>query len=117
MRADVEALAGRLLAAATGVRCVLEVPPDRPEEFISVELTGASADALGVRAEAQLAVQSWAATRRRAREIASAVEAAAPSLADDPRVFAARAASTYRFPDPASRSARYQTTVELVICE
>lgn len=117
MRADVEAVAARLLAAATGVRCVLEVPPERPSELISVELTGASSDALGVRTEALLAVQSWAPTRRRAREIASAVEAAVPGLAGAPEVFAARAAGTYRFPDPASRSPRYQTTVELVICE
>lgn len=117
MRADVEAAAGRLLAAAAGVRCFLEVPPDRPAEFISVELTGSSADGLGVRTEAQLAVQSWAPTRRRAREIASAVEAAVPSISGEPWAFSARASSTYRFPDPASRTPRYQTTVELVICE
>ena len=67
--------------------------------------------------EAVLAVQSWAATRRRAAEIASLVESAVYNLVDEPEIVDAVPASTYRWPDEESRRERYQTTVELTICE
>ena len=112
---DVERVAARRLMDATGIKAVLEVPDPRPAEFISVEMTGGSGDRFT--RHASLAVQSWAKTRARAAEIALAVEAAAPEIEREPNVFRAVANGSYRFPDPDSGRARYQTNVEIDICE
>lgn len=112
---DVERIAAQRLMEATGVNAVLEVQKSRPAEFISVEMTGGSGDRF-IRT-ASLAVQSWAKTRERAAEIASLVEAAVQDIEDEPNVFRAVASGTYRWPDPDSGHERYQTNVELTICE
>lgn len=112
---DVERVAAARLMAATGIKTVLEVPDPRPDEFVSVERTGGTGDRF-VKG-ATLAVQSWAATRRRAAEIAALVEVAVPSIAEEPNVFSAVAQGSYRWPDTDSGQARYQTVVELTICE
>lgn len=112
---DIERVAAQRLMEATGVKAVLEVQKHRPAEFISVEMTGGSGDRF-IRT-ASLAVQSWARTRKRAAEIASLVEAAVQDIADEPNVFRAVASGTYRWPDPDSGHERYQTNVELTICE
>lgn len=112
---DIERIAAECLMARTGIACVLEVPPTRPEEFVSVELSGGTSARFVKRRT--LIVQSWAKTRRRAAEIAGLVEEAVPELADVDNVFAAAAAGTYRWPDPDSGMERYQTTVELTTCE
>lgn len=113
---DVERVVARRLMGATGIKAVLEVPEDRPAEFISVEMTGGTREKLCIQ-HASLAVQSWAQTRQRAAEIARLVEQAAPGLTEEPNVFRAVANGTYRWPDPDSGQARYQTNVELTICE
>lgn len=112
---DVERVVAQRLMEATGVNAVLEVQKHRPDEFISVEMTGGSGD-LFMRT-ASLAVQSWAKTRSRAAEIASLVEASIQHIADEPNIFRAVANGTYRWPDPDSGHERYQTNVELTICE
>lgn len=112
---DVERVVAKRLMDATGIKAVLEVPGERPDEFISVEMTGGGGDRF-VRT-ASLAVQSWARTRRRAAEISRLVEEATPGLTEEPNVFRAVANGSYRFPDPDSGQARYQTNVELTICE
>lgn len=113
---DVERVVAQRLMGATGIKAVLEVPEDRPTEFISVEMTGGTRERLCIQ-HASLAVQSWAQTRQRAAEIARLVEHAAPGLTEEPNIFRAVANGTYRWPDPDSRQARYQTNVELTICE
>lgn len=112
---DVERVVTQRLMGATGIKAVLEVPEERPDEFISVEMTGGTGDRF-IR-QASLAVQSWAQTRQRAAEIARLVEQATPCLTEEPNIFRAVANGTYRWPDPDSRQARYQTNVELTICE
>lgn len=115
MRADAERLVAAHLAGALGVTCVLEVPPKRPEEFVTVELTGGS----GSRhtRDVTLAVQSWAQTRKQAAGLAMSVEEACLTLTDEPQVFSAVPTQTYRFPDPDSKQERYQTTLEMTICD
>ena len=113
---DVERVVAQRLMGATGIKAVLEVPEDRPSEFISVEMTGGTRERLCIQ-HASLAVQSWAQTRQRAAEIARLVERATPALTEEPNIFRAVANGTYRWPDPDSRQARYQTNVELTICE
>lgn len=113
---DVERTVAKRLADATGLRFYLDVPAERPEEFATVELTGGTGDRFT--RSAVLAVQSWAATRWRAAEMARAIAEAVPSLADDEQnIFRAVANGSYRWPDPESGHPRYQTTVELTICE
>ena len=111
---DTEAVVARRLAKSTGLTARLEVPSDNSGEFITVELTG---EGSGFVAPATLAVQTWADTRKRAREMMQAVVAAVPDLEDEDNIFHPVAESTYRFPDPDTRRARYQTTVSLNICE
>lgn len=112
---DIERVAAKRLMDSTGIKAVLEVPDPRPEEFISIEMTGGSGDMF--MRTASLAVQSWANTRRRAYEIARLVEQATPDIADEPNVFRAVANGSYRWPDPDSGHERYQTNVELTVCE
>lgn len=116
IRVDIERAVAKHLLDATGIKTVLEVPKTRPDEFISVEMTGGSGDRFIRRAV--VAVQSWAKARQRASEIARIVESKIPDLADDEEnVFSAVATGSYRWPDPDSRQERYQTTVEITICE
>ena len=79
---DVERTVASRISASIGVDAYLEVPRERPDEFVTVELSSTSGGRF-VR-EAVLAVQSWAATRRRAAEIASLVESAVYNLVDEP---------------------------------
>ena len=112
---DVERAVAKRLMDSIGIKAVLEVPDERPDELISVELTGGNAGRFIKRLT--LAVQSWAQSRRRAAEIAALVEQAVYDLADEPNIFSATPSGTYRWPDPDSGQDRYQTTVELTICE
>ena len=112
---DVERAVAKRLMDATGIKAVLEVPGERPDEFISVEMTGGSADRF--MKTASLAVQSWAQTRMRAAEMARLVEQATFDLTDEPNIFRAVPNGSYRWPDPDSGQPRSQTNVELTICE
>ena len=96
---DIERVAAQRLMDATGIKAVLEVPKSRPSEFISVEMTGGSGDRF--MRTASLAVHSRA----------------TPDIADEPNVFRAVANGSYRWPDPDSGHERYQTNVELTVCE
>jgi hypothetical protein len=112
---DVERVVAKRLMDATGIKAVLDVPAERPAEFISVEIdNGAGGRFIK---DVSLSVQSWAKTRRRAAEMASLVEKAVPDLVDEPNIFRAVAGGSYKWPDPDSGQARYQTNVELTICE
>lgn len=112
---DVEHMVATRLMDATGIQAVIEVPDDRPKEFISVQLLGSTGDRF-IKVH-RLAVQSWAETRPRAAEIARMVELAAFDLDEEQNVFRSVANGTYRWPDPDSGQARYQTNLELTICE
>ena len=94
---DVERMVAQRLMDETGIKAVLDVPADRPSEFISVSQTGSSRS--GCINRVQLVAQSWAKTRSRAAEIA------------------ATCGDTYRWDDPDSRQRRYQTNVNVTICE
>lgn len=111
---DIEREVALMLKERVGVPVVLEVPRDRPDEFVSVELLGGGS---GMFDQARLAVQSWARTRLRARQIASEVERAAADLDEHPNLFGPSVDDTYRFPDPDSGQARYQTVVSIWVCE
>ena len=112
---DAERVAALAIQNATGVPCRLEVPAERPDELVTVTLSATSADRF--QRTARLTVQSWAKTRRRAHEIAEAVEAACMSIEDDPNVLSCLPDGTYRWDDPETGSPRYQTNINMRICE
>ena len=112
---DAESVAALAIQKATGIPCRLDVPAERPDEFVTVAVSAESADRF--KRTARLSVQSWAKTRKRAREIAGAVEAACESVSDEPNVFACVPDGTYRWDDPDTGTPRYQTNVNMYICE
>lgn len=57
---DVERMVAQRLMDETGIKAVLDVPADRPSEFISVSQTGSSRS--GCINRVQLVAQSWAKT-------------------------------------------------------
>lgn len=112
---DIERVVAERLMRATGIECVLDVPSERPAEFVQVALAATSATRF-IQSPRVLAT-SWAKTRRRAREIADAVERACSAIEDEPNVFSAVSDGTYRWDDPDTGTPRYQTNINLTICE
>ena len=98
---DIERVVADRLMHATGIKCVLDVPSERPDEFVQVTLAATGA-ARFIQSPRVLAT-SWAKTRRRAREIAEAVERACSAIEDEPNVFSAVPDGTYRWDDPDTR--------------
>lgn len=112
---DIEAETARFIARKVGVRALTEVPSQRPDEFVTVEVTGGESGRFPTRVS--LAVQAWAQTRARALEIAIECERALWDLDELENVFNPSAEYPYRFPDPDSRTPRYQLGARLYICE
>lgn len=112
---DIEAEVVRFLARKVGVKALTGVPSPRPDEFVTVELTGGGSGRFQTRAS--LAVQAWAQTRQRALEIAIECERALWDLDELDNVFNPSAEHPYRFPDPDSRTPRYQLGAAAYICE
>lgn len=110
---DIERYVANKLHEITGITAVLEVPEDRPEEFVSVELNGSPGERFIK--NASLTIQSWAKTRRRAADVAATVEKALRQLIAYDEIFGVSKINTYRWPDPESRHQRYQTTVNLTV--
>lgn len=112
---DVERVCAARAMAATGIRCVLDVPAERPDEFVQFSLAATSGDRYVQRP--RVLATSWAKTRKRAKEIAEAVERACASIEEEPNVFSAVPDGTYRWDDPDTGTPRYQTNINLIICE
>ena len=98
--------------AIEGLPAYGDVPANRPDEFITVERTGG---AKGKILDAgTYAVQVWATTRSRAASLADKTAAYLNTEAPQrPEIAAVNVASAYNFPDPDSRTPRYQLTVSL----
>lgn len=112
---DAERVAALAIQGATGIPCRLDVPAERPDEFVTVSLSATSADRFSRRV--RLTAQSWAGSRKRAHEIAEAVEAACAAVEDDPNVLSCLPDGTYRWDDPETGTPRYQTNINMSICE
>lgn len=92
----------------------IDVPETRPAEFYSLELTGTTTAHSGALATSTIAVQCWAATRRRARELFDALAAKLPSICyAGGGIGSATLEGGYRFDDLASRTPRYQALIKL----
>ena len=68
---DVERVCADRVMADIGVRCTLDVPTERPDEFVQFSLATTGGDRYVKRP--RVLATSWAKTRRRAKEIAEAV--------------------------------------------
>lgn len=114
MAFSIEAALVSWLPGVLGVPCYAEVPGERPEEFCTVERTGGSAG-IGVD-RPSVALQLWAPTKLRAQELALAArDAALYRAVEIPQVRSCSVNSgPYSFPDPDSRSPRYQLYLDLV---
>lgn len=112
---DIERVVAERLMHATGIKCVMDISRDRPEEFVQITLAATGATRF-IQSPRVLAT-SWAKTRRRAREIAEAVERACAAIEDEPNVFSAVPDGTYRWDDLDTGTPRYQTNINLTICE
>lgn len=99
-------------AGVAGVDAFMDVPETRPAKFVTVERTGGGIDTF--RDLPAVAVQVWAESRYAASELAPDVVAAVELVKLHPKVARVNISSIYNFPDPDSRQARYQFTVELV---
>lgn len=108
----VEVLAVDHLNEVGDVEAFMDVPADRPGEFITVERVGGpEGRILGA---PLLAVQVWAGARWRAAELAKTYSDIIRRMETLPWVGRVAISSVTNFPDPDSRTARYQLTVELV---
>ena len=87
------------------------VPNPRPQRFLTVERTGGAADRFIDRA--QVAVQAWATSRAEAETLAVEARLAALGLRVAPWCAGITLGGLYSFPDPESRQARYQFTLEI----
>ena len=112
---DVETeLRAALAAAGLPADVYLDVPEKRPAEFYSVELIGSSSRQSGALWTATVAVQCWAGTRKRARDLVDALCDALPRIGYETcRIGRARAANAYRFDDLESGTPRYQAVIEI----
>lgn len=110
---DTERFVASRLAETTGLKCVLEVPEIRPDEFVSVQRTGGPEERFS--SSPTFAVQAWAKTRRRAAELMRQVNNALMGLMAFDCVFGVDIEKSYRWPDPESGHERYQTVVNMTI--
>lgn len=90
-----------------------DVPENRPKRFITLERTGGSQTRF--LDYPQLAVQVWAENKLVASELAYQARQATLGLITAPWVAAVTPGGLYSFPDPESRQARHQFTLELVV--
>ena len=113
MAFDVEQALIEWLPGKVGFPCYAEPPGDRPGRFVTVERTGGETS-LGVD-RPLVAVQAWGASRADASGLAAAVrDALVLDSWEIAEVCRCRVSSSYSFPDPDSRQARYQLDVEMV---
>lgn len=92
----------------------IDVPETRPAEFYSVELTGTTAEHYGALCTSTIAVQCWAGTRKRARELLDALAAKLPLICyASGGIGSATLEGGYRFDDIESSTPRYQALIQI----
>lgn len=111
---DIEEVVGKFLLDKTGIKTYLDVPTKKPEEFLSVEQTGGGGMFLE---PAQLDIDCWAETRKRAKTISKLVQAVIIDLDDEANLFHPTVENVYRMNDPDSGKPRYVVSIQVWICE
>lgn len=110
---DVIASTCNVLSSALGVPTSSTVPAERPSQFVTVERTGGGYS-LG-KDSPNLAVQCWAETEMDAYALALMAREVLRNMRETvAEVCAVDVNSIYSFPDPDSRSYRYQLDAYLI---
>ena len=101
--------------AHTSWKCYADVPSKRPDEFVTVEVTGGTVDTRGMRESSSLAVQCWSTTTYKADQMAEKVmDALNKHLTDEHEAIAYCACGVgYSYP-PTDGVPRYQMNLEIV---
>ncbi len=95
-----------------GYLALTEIPPDRPERFISIERTGGDRSDY-VLDHPNVVIQCWAKTRAEASALAYEVDDLVEGLSEVPHIFSAKRNSLSHFPDVEGKHERYQLYIEL----
>lgn len=111
---NVEKYLSAQLAAMLDVPVSPTVPANRPARFVTVELTGGEREECGI-IRPNVAVQSWASTRKDASELADVVDKAVRSLPDVEHAKVTHVEGTipYNYPQD-EHNPRYQAYYNLV---
>ena len=104
---DIESRLVAWLNASTGIEWHGDVPERRPDEFGTLERTGGGISDVVIDSP-EVALQVWAPTRSRAKDLAIEVCRVLPRFAYEPGIRKAVVDSAYNFPD--GKRARYQIT-------
>ena len=89
-----------------------DVPPELPERFVTLELTGSSAD--NHLYKPRLAVQSWAESREASANLNEVVKTAMAASVRLAQVSRCRLETDYNFPDLERKHPRYQAIFQIV---
>lgn len=105
-----------VLSPTLGVPVVGQVPANRPHQFVSVELTGLADHVPGL-IHASFAIQAWAETTAKAASLAHQLRAALKTIDEQAagRIVRVRVNQMYNWPDPDSRTARYQLVADTTL--
>lgn len=102
-----------LNGSGIGATAYYDIPADRPSAFAVVERTGGPRGEGGT-SRPILDIQCWAESRRRAAELAGAVEAAMAAMPSSaPGIAGVNVTSTFRDADLESGTPRYHIVCEL----
>lgn len=116
---DIERVIAQRLNEATGISAFLSVPADPPDEFLTVEVVGMTAQTRFMPVYS-LDVDVWGKdehARARAHELAGAVISEVPNLDAEPNIFNPTFSNCYRSPDADTGRARYVVQIECAVCE
>lgn len=112
---DIESTVAKYLHEQANIPVYVVIPNERPQEFAFVEITSSSGNRF--KHDYVLAVQAWAQSRKRACELARQLAQIAQDLDAIDNIFTPNAEPAYNYPDPNSKSARYQFILQLTVCE
>lgn len=115
---DIERVIAQRLKAQASILSYLAVPSNPPDEFLVVEMTGASGTA-GMKTYS-LDIDVWGkdeTSRKRTHELAKNIIAILPNLEDEENIFAPRFRNLYRNNDIDTGRSRYTVQIECSVCE
>ena len=94
-----------------GFKAYADVPNPRPNEFVTVELTGGASDKVRIN-RPTISIQSWSTSRYAASELALKVDDCIKSIVNNSNVCSIKRNNMYNYPD--DNQARYQAVYDLV---
>lgn len=112
---DIEELLTEYLSEQLDLHVSGDVPVDKPDEFVTFEVTGGGFGDL-VLDYPTVAIQCWSDSRANAKNLARKVDTLIkkmPSVYFD--ITSAERNSLYNFPDPQSHKPRYQIVVDFIV--